>query len=127
MLQVDDLRSGLTQFNGTETYHRFSILYANVVCTDGAIWLAEKAECYWLMELIASYQKKCLKDESLSHIQFWTLKVNPDKSATIICERDTDDVFLTQEIPYTDFPISEQKLYVGREGSLSVILLPSEY
>jgi hypothetical protein len=59
----------------------------------------------------------------LQQIQFWKLRVNPDNSAVLTCERDSDDVAITQEIPYTDFPLESVKLYLA-DG---VLLLPSEY
>ena len=54
----------LAQFYGTSAYYRFIIL-SNLVLTDGTKYLAEVAGAYWLMDLIASYQKKCMKDEML--------------------------------------------------------------
>lgn len=49
--------------------------------------------------------------------------VNPDNSAVLTCERDTDEPMITQEIPFTDFPLAEITLYLC-DG---VLLLPSEY
>lgn len=132
MLPTEELETSIRQFSGTEAYHRHSFLFPNFVMTDGVKWLADNAECHWLMDVIASYQPRCLKDSMLKNIQFWTLKVNADKTATLICERDAGDEFLRQEFDYTNFPLSEIKLYVGREQlpsgqSVSVVLLPSEY
>lgn len=59
----------------------------------------------------------------LQEIQFWKLTVHEDRSATLICERDQGDVAIEQQIPFTDFPLAEIKLYL-QEG---VLLLPSEY
>ena len=56
-------------------------------------------------------------------MQFWKLTVNPDRSAVLICERDSDDVAVTQEIPFTDFPLELVTIYC-QDG---VLLLPSEY
>lgn len=43
----------------------------------------------------------------LREIQFWNLQVKPDNSAVLTCERDEDDIALTQEIEYTDFPLKK--------------------
>jgi hypothetical protein len=59
----------------------------------------------------------------LQQIQFWKLTVNPDRSAVLVCERDSDDVAVTQEIPFTDFSLESVTIYC--QGG--VLLLPSEY
>jgi len=116
-----NLKTELAHFTGTEQYHKFSIL-SNLKLTDGAKHLADKAGAYWLMDIIASYQKQCQKDPMLRDFQLWTLKVE-DGVGVVTCERDTDDVAIKQEIPYTDFPLDEIKLYCIN----GVILLTSEY
>ena len=45
------------------------------------------------------------------------------RTATLYCERDTNDVAFKQEIPFTDFPLDEIQLYLAN----GVLLLPSEY
>ena len=59
----------------------------------------------------------------LQEIQFWNLQVKPDNSAVLTCERDKDDIALTQEIEYTDFPLKNVRLYLTNR----VLMLPSEY
>jgi len=60
----------------------------------------------------------------LCDFQIWQLKVT-GKKATVTCLRDTDDVAFTQEIEYTDFPLSEIKLYCER-GEEMTVMLPNE-
>ena len=65
----------------------------------------------------------------LAGIQFWTLKVNEDRTAVAICERDSGNEAFRQEIPYTDFPLTSIKLFCaagGPDGEM-VLMLPSEY
>ena len=119
---ANELKRNLNQFTGTEQYHRFSII-SKLVITDGVKYLCDKANCYWLMDIISSYQSTCNKDEMLRDMQFWTVKKTGKNTAVVICERDTDDVALTQDIPLTDFPLDTIKLYCQN----GVILLPSEY
>lgn len=57
----------------------------------------------WLLDAIASYQPQILKDPTLQQFQHCKLTVHPDQKATLVCERDLDDVVVTQEIAYTDF------------------------
>jgi len=126
-LTAAEIQDGMNGFTGTFDYYRH--ITRSLVYTDGVQWLAENAECYWLIDLIASWQPKCRKDEMLASIQFWTLKVNEDKTAVAICERDTGNKAFQQKIPYTDFPLKEIKLYcaAGGPGGAMVLMLTSEY
>ena len=119
--KITELSNELNQFTGTNAYHRFSALSA-LKLTDGVKYLCDKAGCYWLMDIIASYQKQCRKDEMLQYFQIWILKVK-DGKGVVICERDTNDVAIKQNIEYTDFPLNLIKLYCQND----VIMLTSEY
>ena len=120
-LEVADFKNTLDQFYGTETWHRFSM--SKLLLTDGVKYLCEKAGCYWLMDIIASYQKKCMKDPMLRDFQIWELNVNiQERKGVVSCLRDTNDVAFKQTIPYTDFPLDTIKLYCENR----VICLPSE-
>jgi hypothetical protein len=55
--------------------------------------------------------------------QVWKLQVRADRSATVLCDDGNGNVVYTQEIPFTDFPLDEVKLYFAN----NVIHLPSEY
>ena len=112
----------LEQFTGTERYYKH---WLGILYTDGVKYLAEEAGAYWLIDAIASWQAspKVKRDRMLQRIQFWKLRVNPDNSAVLVCERDSDDVALTQEIEYTDFPLESVTLYLSE----CVLMLPSEY
>lgn len=119
--KANEIKAGLAGFYGTMEYHRFSVL-SPLVITDGVKYLCEKAESFWFLDIIASYQKQCAKDSMLCDMQFWTLKVAEGKGI-VTCDRDKGDTAITQAIPHTDFPLDEIKLYVAN----GVILLPSEY
>jgi hypothetical protein len=45
------------------------------------------------------------------------------QKAQLICERDSNDVVLTQDIDFTDFPLEQIRFYVVSK----VLMLPSEY
>ena len=119
----NELTQALAGFTGTAQYYRHWT--GHLLYTDGVHFLAENAGggAYWLLDAVASYQPDCMKDAMLRDFQVWTLTVAGDKSAVLKCERDTDDVAFTQEIPFTDFPLPEVKLYVQN----GVLLLPGEY
>jgi len=122
MLTASDLR----QFTGTEGYTRWNP-FSRMVLTDGAKYLAEQAQCFWLMDAIASYQPKCLKEKMLRDIQFWTLKKD-GKDMVLTCRKDSGyPPTVTQRFEYTDFPLDEVKLYVAPLDEVHyVIMLPSE-
>lgn len=123
-------RSDLAQFWGTECYYRIE---NNVLLTDGAHYVAEKGGehgAYWLMTAIASYQPQLRQHPELRYQQFWKLRVRPDKTAVLTCVIDSGyEPTVIQEIPYTDFDLTEIDLWVGcgpDENSM-VIYLPSEH
>ncbi|MEM9946924.1 MAG: DUF6876 family protein [Cyanobacteria bacterium P01_D01_bin.36] len=124
-INPDQLIADLRQFSGTTQWHRWSSL-TNLVCTDGAKYLAEEAGAYWLLDAIASHQNAHVLRDSLrlQELQVWLLSVNADKSCRLTCAEDSDvaPVFV-QAIEFTDFPLQEIKLYVCN----NVVLLPSEY
>ena len=85
-------------------------------------YLADKAEAYWLIDAIASWQVE--KKVRNCPFQIWELKVNKDRTAILTMKEDTDEPELVkQKIPYTDFPLDYQKLYLVDR----VLMLPSEY
>ena len=81
------------------------------------------------MDAIASHQPNALKIERLRDMQFWTLTVNPDKSAVLVCQIDCDiEPSITQKIGYTDFQLDKIELWVAPATEKDfVIYLPSEH
>lgn len=110
----------------TEKYYRFSPFPNAPVCTAGVIQLAEAAGCYWLLDIIGSYQSSRKLDKSF---QVWTLEVYDDekakkeKCAAIVRGFNDQELIIKQKIGFTDFPLEKLKLYL-MDG---VILLPSEH
>lgn len=120
-MQPDTLIANLSQFTGTETWHRrrgTSILY-----TDGVRYLADNANAWWLVDAIASHQANpILRYETL---QIWHL-MKTGRSARLTCSHDFRgypvDIYITQEIPNTDFPLKRFTLYLDEK----VLMLPGE-
>ena len=105
----------LSQFIGTENYYRHWTGHG--VYTDGVKYLAEKAGAYWLIDAVLSYRRR-------EPFQLWTLKKDDDNTAVLTMQEDSGEpTKVSQEIPFTDFPLDQIKLYLI-DG---VILLPSEY
>ena len=115
-------QADLARFQGTSRYYKHWV--GAFQYTDGIKHLADTAEAYWLIDAIASYQPdaRVRNDEMLQQFQTWQLSVQ-NKAGVLTLFRDTNDPVLTQEIPYTDFPLAEIKLYLNEK----VLMLPSEY
>ena len=125
------LNNNMNMATGTQGYTRFSPFAPNHVLTDGVLRLCEDADCFWLVEAIASHHHKIAKDQEMIRFQPWKLKVK-DNKATLTClkdnyETDKQDIFIKQNIPYTDFPLDEVDIWVEQSGNLFVMLLPMEH
>ena len=118
MKSKDIILKDLPYFTGTEKYHRFSILFKNLLLTDGCKYLADSAECYWLFDIIGSVQNK-LKHQPF---QTWTFD-----GKTVICTDGNETELYRQEIKSTDFPLDEIKLFLSEAGEYQIVMLPSEY
>ena len=114
-------QADLRQFTGSEVIYKHPMF--NIRYTEGVRYVAQNAGAYWLIDAIASWQMETQvrEDEMLQEIQFWMLTVNPDHSARLVCERDVGDVAVTQAIPYSDFPLSELKLYLEGDVLFTII------
>jgi hypothetical protein len=120
MSQINTLSTtNLAQFTGTQKYYRIT---RHHVLTDGTKYLAEEGRCFWLMDAIASHLTPSYDD----HFAVARLVVN-GSSAVLSLDDGNDNVFATQAIEYTDFPLSEIKLYCSFDGTHWVIMLTSEY
>ncbi len=115
------LEAALQNFTGTQNYYRN---FTSLLYTDGIQHLAERAGAYWLIDLVGSYQPR-LRD---APFQLWELKVNTDRSALVtMVEDDGMPNRVSQDIPYTDFPLNDFSFYCCYDGQIPVMLLKSEY
>lgn len=117
----------LGYFTGTENYYELMLGYK---CTDGIKMLCEKAECYWLTDIIISYQYS-LGNE---HFQVWELKpTEKSNDALVVATDGNDKVLVTQRIKYCDFPFSDitGSGFSKEKATIwlidGILLLPSEY
>lgn len=128
MMDAQDLKNALAEYSGSETFTRVSPLFPNFVATEGVVFLAENAGAFWLLDMIASHLP--------------AVKAAEETFAVVLLERDAegsgavfklvDDVpesvvYAEQVIEYTDFPLSEIKLYIGFDGEYFTVMLPGEY
>lgn len=120
----------LSQFTGTEHYYRVSPIHGNLVLTDGVKYLCERAQCYWLVDIVASYQYTLTAEP----FQVWTLAVDiHNMTGTVRCEDGNGNTLVIQNIEYTDFPIETGITLFLEEGGLDpmgpvymILMLTSE-
>ncbi len=119
MKSPEEIKNGLEQFTGTEQYYKYT---TGLLLTDGVKYLADACDCYWLLDIIVSYQFN--RKIACEPFQTYKLTVNQKRnSAKVTIEDGNENVLKTQIIEYTDFPLDEIKLWCIDK----VILLPSEY
>ena len=86
----------MSQFYGSENWYRHGLV-RTVLFTDGAKYIADAAEAYWLLDEIALAQRLD-KKVAAEEFQAWTLKVNADRTAQLTCEDGNDNVVFTKAI-----------------------------
>jgi hypothetical protein len=120
-VNAEQLSNSLRQFTGTQQYAR---LTRTVVLTEGALYLAEQGQCFWLFDLYASHLSAINSDKD----GFTCLKLSrANTSASVIIDDGNGRVLAKQNIEYTDFPLSAISLYGCWSGDFWVVMLTSEY
>ena len=114
----------LSQFIGSEQLFRHGLSRKHFYM-EGAQFVAERAGAYWLLDKIALHGSPAIAREDF---QVWKLSVHPDQAATLTTGNGDNDVLKTEELPFTDFPLSEITLWAVRnEFDGFTIMLPTEY
>lgn len=113
--------SELAHFSGTENYYR----YHTLLLTDGAFYLAEKAECFWLMDVIWSH---AMENRWYGKEDFITCKLTvQDNVGDVVFDDGNGRTLVTQHIPFTDLPLESIQLFIVRGERNLVVMLPGEY
>lgn len=123
----------LRQFTGSELFYRHPF-NRQVVYTEGVRFLAEQAEAFWLIDAIASYfgtprmRAAIAADGRLEDLQFWSLRVEPNGRACLVCQADSGEpAAIVQNVPFTDFPLARIDVWAGFNGEFWTLYLPSEH
>ena len=123
--QVNEIEQNLQQFTGTEMYYYIPILRTRF--TDGLKYLANVADCYWLIT-DASVIAKSLKNRS-KWVTIDFKRMSEEKQdytgyeAEIIYSDGNDNILETHRYNATDFPLDELRLFFVND----TLMLPSEY
>lgn len=135
MATYEDYEQVLSNNRGTEHHYKHT-LCSYLLYTDGIKDMAETLQCYWLVDMIASYIPDMFKfanKMSSDRFVFPTVVAENNKATfKIISERYNGDeakevALIKQRIPFTDLPDGEYKLYLEYNGSKWVLFLSSEY
>jgi hypothetical protein len=102
-----------------QQYYRYPLV--PVLYTEGAKFVADRGEAYWLLDKIATMQlaPEIAKEQVT---QLWTLHVH-EESWALVCQDGDYHVLWAEGGGYTDFPLPKVEFLV--QGG--VIMLPSEY
>ena len=117
-----ELKNNLSYYSGSESFYRHPL--GKFTYTDGVQYLAENAECYWLLDIIGSLNYHSDKFMEKEEFICMDLVVKSGTTKAVFTAHDGNyNILYTQEIPFTDFPLSEIKLFYCNQ----TLLLPSEY
>lgn len=88
-------------------------------CTEGTKALCNDFKCFWMLDVILSYQPELLNES----FQTWKLERTEGDAFKVTATDGNENVIAEQVIPFSDFEADEVTLWnVNR-----VIMLPNEY
>ncbi|MBQ9564407.1 MAG: hypothetical protein IJU98_02360 [Synergistaceae bacterium] len=121
MERPEVIRETLAHATGSEKVWRLFRGRDDFLITEGAKAMADMCEAWWLLTDIAAwFCEPKVRKESFT---VWILRLD-GKTATLTGEDGNGNEVVRQEIPYTDFPLTEG-ITLFKDGN--VIMLPSEY
>ncbi|MDF0718145.1 hypothetical protein PY092_18425 [Muricauda sp. 334s03] len=123
--QVNGIKEGLQHFHGTEMFYQIPLLRTRV--TDGLKYLANVADCFWLITDTSVIAKSLMNRSEFITIDFKRLpKEKQDYSgyeAEITYSDGNDKILEKHGYRATDFPLDELRLFFVND----TLMLPSEY
>ncbi|MCF6348059.1 MAG: hypothetical protein L3J20_07150 [Flavobacteriaceae bacterium] len=122
---INTLQETLQHFNGTEHFFQLSLIRTRF--TDGIKYLANMAECFWLVTDTSVIAKSLMDKSYFITIDFKRLSKKESEAQgceAIITYGDGNDTILeTHRYNITDFPLDELRLFFIN----NTLMLPSEY
>ena len=116
----NQLLADLKHFSGSEEFY-FNPLFRKFRYTEGVKFLAENANCYWLLDYIFSNQYDLYL--AFEPFQTWKIQVTENHKAVITVEDGNHKNLKSYNLDFTDFPLDEITLWLID----NVLLLPNEY
>ncbi len=120
LLEEDALRAQLARFRRSEEYYPHPS--HALVYTPGVKFLGERCGLSWLIDVIAAWQWRALRDTDLAIFQLWELRLIGTRRV-VACLRDSESVaFRVPVAKHRDSALESVSLYV----EFGVLMLPSE-
>ena len=124
-IQANELEQNLQQYSGSERF--YSIPLIGTRYTEGIKYLAEEANCYWLITDASVIAKSLMNQSYFITIDFERLsekdqEANGCEAKLKYCDGN-DNLFEVHRYNVTDFPLDELRLFFV-DGCL---MLPGEY
>jgi hypothetical protein len=109
----------LSQFTGTEAYHRTFVFNPNLKHTDGVQYFAEQAQAFWFLDIVAT-EIYPFSDK----YPFMTIYlIVKDGKAEIIVQDGDISRLMQRQIEFTDCPEGTYEFFLMDD----VLMLTSEY
>lgn len=133
----DDVMNNLSQFIGTEQYHK-TTFNPYLLFTDGMKFLFDEYQAYWLGDLINSYFPNILRDFNENGDTFYIIDVKVTDgllNGRFTISREVDEerkIIVEQNVGYIDLPAGDYQFFMIAEpqedGKLKfIVLLTNEY
>lgn len=123
--QVNEILEGLQHFNGSEMIYQIPLIRTRY--TNGLKYLANAADCYWLITDTSIIAKSLMDKSYFITIDFKRLpakKQDHSGNEAEITYSDGDGTILEKHgYRITDFPLDELRLFFVD----NTLMLPSEY
>jgi len=123
--QVNEIKEGLQHFHGTEIFYQIPLLRTRF--TDGLKYLANVADCFWLITDTSVVAKSLMNRSEFVTIDFKRLSEEKQDftgyEAEIIYSDGNNNILEKQGYRATDFPLDELRLFFVND----TLMLPSEY
>jgi hypothetical protein len=112
----------LSQFTGTEYYHKHQLLNITLYLTDGVLYLAKECECFWLIDVLASIQTiPKVKQEEFQVLTYDTAK------GIVKVSDGNRNVIYRQQITSPTFPLDNIEIWFSNTPGQAVVYLPGEH
>ena len=123
--QVNEIKEGLQHFHGTEMFYQIPILRTRFM--DGLKYLANVADCFWLITDTSVIAKSLMNRSEFITIDFKRLPEEKQEiigfEAEIIYTDGNDNILEKHGYRATDFPLDELRIFFVND----TLMLPSEY
>ena len=123
--KINEIKTGLQHFHGSETIYQIPLTRSRY--TNGIKYLANSAECYWLITDTSIMAKSLLPKSYFITIDFKRLSLKEQKiqgcEAVITYGDGNDTILATHKYKVTDFPLDELRLFFVDD----TLMLPGEY